>query len=237
MNKELNVKLNFKTSGQNYECPLCKTKGYVTYSPPLAQAYIVCPKCGQTLFSNVEPFKYKIIALMGEAGSGKDFLLKAAKIRYPNYHSIVSCTTRPPREGEVNGEAYHFLTDLEFENKIRNGEMFEHVGFRGWSYGTSSDSLSATGVNIGVFNAEGIRQLMANPRVELKVFWVAAAPKTRLLRQLNREENPDVEEVIRRFGTDEEDFSKIDFPYETISNESAAFSAVMSELDKLVWAD
>ena len=89
-----------------------------------------CPLCGRPISTSDEPFKYKIIALMGEAGSGKDFLLKAAKIRYPEYHSIVSCTSRPPREGEVDGEAYHFLTDLEFENKIRNGEMFEFTNKR-----------------------------------------------------------------------------------------------------------
>ena len=233
----MSKKIDLKSNGQYFECPLCATKGSIQYCPPLSTPYVVCPKCGETLFSNVEPFKYKIIALMGEAGSGKDFLLRAAMTRYPEYHPIVSCTTRPPREGEVNGVAYHFLTEGEFAEKIHNKEMFEYVEFRGWYYGTSSDSLSATGINIGVFNAEGIRQLMENPRVELKVFWVAAAPKTRLLRQLNREENPDVEEIIRRFGTDEEDFSTIDFPYETICNDSTAFSAVMSELDKLVWAE
>lgn len=237
MKKVLNVDIPFSTTGKNFKCKCgCESEDFQTYySPSIGTAFLICTKCGEKV--STMPFKYKIIALMGEAGSGKDFLLKAAKARYPEYHEIISCTTRPPREGEKNGVNYHFLNEDDFVKKIHYKEMLEHVEFRGWHYGTDTDTLYANCVNIGVFNPDGIRQLMANPRVELKVFWVAAAPKTRLLRQLNREENPDVEEIIRRFGTDEEDFSKIDFPYETISNDSTAFSAVMSELDKLVWAD
>lgn len=45
--------------------------------------------------------KVKLIALMGKAGSGKDTILKHLSSHYPDkYHEIISCTTRPPREGE-----------------------------------------------------------------------------------------------------------------------------------------
>ena len=174
---------------------------------------------------------------MGEAGSGKDFLLRTLLKLHPEWHGVVSCTTRPPREGEVNGEAYHFLEEEEFLNKVKNNEMFEHVEFRGWYYGTGVDGLCATRTNVGVFNVEGIRQLASNPRVELKVYWVAAAPKTRLLRQLTREENPNVEEIVRRFRTDEEDFATVDFDYETVSNDSSSLPVLLDELDKIFWAE
>lgn len=58
--------------------------------------------------------KYKIIALIGEAGSGKDFLLRCARSKYPNYNTIISCTTRPKRMGEVEGINYYYLTNEEF---------------------------------------------------------------------------------------------------------------------------
>ena len=59
--------------------------------------------------------KYKIIALYGESGSGKDTLLREAiKIYGDKIHKIVGSTTRPPRTGEENGVAYHFLTNEEF---------------------------------------------------------------------------------------------------------------------------
>ena len=60
--------------------------------------------------------KYKIIALYGESGSGKDTLLREAiKIYGDKIHKIVGSTTRPPRTGEENGVAYHFLTNEEFK--------------------------------------------------------------------------------------------------------------------------
>ena len=48
--------------------------------------------------------KYKIIALIGAAGSGKDTILKNVLKEDSSIHEIVSCTTRPPREGEINGK-------------------------------------------------------------------------------------------------------------------------------------
>lgn len=55
--------------------------------------------------------KLKVVAIMGKAGSGKDTILRALVNKFPDrYNEIVSCTTRPPREGEQEGVNYHFLT-------------------------------------------------------------------------------------------------------------------------------
>lgn len=164
--------------------------------------------------------KYKIIALMGKAGSGKDTIMKEVLKVYPGLHEIVSCTTRPPREGEVHGKNYFFLTEEEFAAKVLNMEMFEATSFRDWFYGMSTDSLDETVINIGVFNPDGIDALLESPEVDLTVFYVHASDKTRLMRQLNREHNPDVEEIIRRYSTDKEDFNDLDFNYIDITNET-----------------
>ena len=78
--------------------------------------------------------KYKIIALIGEAGSGKDFLLRCAKNKYPEYNEIISCTTRPKRSGEIDGKNYYFLTNKEFDSLVKNGKMLETANFNGWNY-------------------------------------------------------------------------------------------------------
>ena len=163
---------------------------------------------------------YKIIALMGQAGSGKDRLLKESLKAVPDLNEIISCTTRPPREGEVHGKNYYFLSNEEFAQKVINFEMLEATSFRDWFYGTSIDALSEDKVNIGVFNPDGIYALLESPNVEVCVYWVNANPKTRLMRQLQREENPDVNEIIRRYGTDEKDFSDISFTYTKLDNET-----------------
>ena len=166
---------------------------------------------------------YKIIALIGEAGSGKDTIMQNILIKYPlMFNEIISCTTRPRRENEIEGVNYYFLTPEQFSDKVLNYEMLEATSFNGWFYGTSLDSLRSDVLNIGVFNPDGIRAIISNPEVEVRVFRIAASDKTRLLRQLNRENSPNVDEIVRRYKTDKEDFSDLDFDYTEISNEASA---------------
>ena len=53
---------------------------------------------------------YKIIALIGKAGAGKDTILREIIKSNPDLHEMISCTTRPKREGEVDGVNYFYLT-------------------------------------------------------------------------------------------------------------------------------
>ena len=163
---------------------------------------------------------YKVIALIGEAGSGKDTIMKEVLKKNLHLHEIVSFTTRPPRENEVNGVNYYFVDGDTFADKLVNGEMLEASCFNGWFYGTGFDSLRSDCVNIGVFNPEGIDSMMAygKEKFEIYVYYVAATPKNRLLRQLNREKNPDVDEIIRRYKADLFDFEDLDFHYNEIQN-------------------
>ena len=164
---------------------------------------------------------YKIIALIGKAGSGKDTILKEILKQEPiKYNEIVSCTTRPKRENEIDGVNYYFLTPSEFANKILNYEMLEATSFNDWFYGTSYDSLRSGIPNIGVFNPDGIRALSQNNDINLTVYYIQASDKTRLLRQLNRENNPNVAEIVRRYKTDEEDFDGLEFETINLTNEN-----------------
>lgn len=145
---------------------------------------------------------YKVIALIGKAGAGKDFLLQKVLAAHPEYHEIISHTTRPPREGEVNGKNYYFVTEEEFAAT----PMLEEVTFRDWHYGTSLNAFDPAAINIGVFNPDGLRKLAQYENITLYPFYVFASDRLRLQRQLNREGNPDVEEIVRRFQADVVDF-------------------------------
>ena len=159
--------------------------------------------------------KIKIVALIGKAGSGKDTLLKRLVKDNEGFNEIISCTTRPPREGERDGFAYHFLTDEEYAAKVLQGDMLEAAAFRDWVYGTSYESLDEDKINIGVFNPTGIESLMCHKKlIDLQVFYIICSDKERLIRQLNRESNPDIDEIFRRFNTDRDDFFDLDFELE-----------------------
>ena len=153
---------------------------------------------------------YKIIAIMGEAGTGKDSLMQEILKLKPEFHEIISCTTRPMRQGEAEGVNYYYYTPEYFGDRVLHDEMLECTVFNDWFYGTSYDSVRSDCVNIGVFNPTGVESLLARPDVDVKVIRVVAEDKTRLLRQLNREKWPDVREIIRRFNADWMDFEGID---------------------------
>ena len=164
---------------------------------------------------------YNIVALIGEAGSGKDTIMQEILKRCPkSFNEIISCTTRPMREGEAEGVNYFYLTPEEFAKKTHNGEMLETSGFNNWFYGTSYDGLKTNITNIGVFNPTGIYSLLKKDDVNLIVYKIDCNSKTRLLRQLNRENNPNVDEIIRRFSADKSDFADLEFEYIEVKNET-----------------
>jgi guanylate kinase len=91
--------------------------------------------------------------------------------------------------------------------------MLEATVFNDWCYGTSIDNLSNDKINIGVFNPEGVGLLRGRDNIKLILIYIEAKDKDRLLRQLNRENDPDVHEIIRRYSTDEMDFAEEEIEY------------------------
>ena len=170
--------------------------------------------------------KIKIVALFGPAGSGKDYLVKKTingeYIKKERVFEIISQTTRPPRENEKDGVDYYFKTENDFLLDINTNNLLEWTIFRDWYYGTNLYALDEDKINIGVFNVQGIQTLLKDDRIEIYPVAIKASAKTRLIRQLTREENPNIGEIFRRYDADERDFSFIDFKYTIIENEDGS---------------
>lgn len=166
--------------------------------------------------------KIKVLALFGESGAGKDTIqhwlewyLKDA------VHGIVSYTTRPRRSYEVEGRDYYFISEDKFFNQMENNKILEFTCFNGWFYGTSVNELKKDKINIGVFNPQGVRSLLAHlDIIEVLPVWIKANDKQRLLRSLKREICPDCAEICRRFLADQKDFQGINFEYEFFLNDT-----------------
>lgn len=71
------------------------------------------------------------------AGTGKTTLVGKLLKEFPSVMQSISFTTRKPREGEIPGVHYHFITESEFNEKISAGDFLEYVKLYGTYYGTS----------------------------------------------------------------------------------------------------
>ena len=140
------------------------------------------------------------IAIVGAAATGKDFLRKRMMDRGMVYG--VSCTTRFPREGEVHGKDYYYLTPEEFESKIERGEFVEWQDFNGWKYGLTKDEFERCDVMI--LNAEAVTLLDAKYRNRLFVIYLDIAEDIRRERLGIRNDKND--STDRRIIADNEQF-------------------------------
>lgn len=105
-----------------------------------------------------------ILLISAPSGAGKTTVAEGMITTSPNLRRVTTCTTRPPRAGEVPGRDYHFLTPEEFASRQAGGEFLEQATVYGKSYGTlkrSVHELLEAGqdvlLNIDVQGAERVR--------------------------------------------------------------------------------
>ncbi len=79
-----------------------------------------------------------LIVVSGPSGVGKDTIIEALRARAEGstYHYVVTCTTRPPRPGEVDGASYHFVSHERFAALREAGAFLEWAEVHGNWYGT-----------------------------------------------------------------------------------------------------
>lgn len=161
----------------------------------------------------------KLIVLMGKSASGKDTIYKLLKEdKSLELKQLVPYTTRPMRAGEVEGEAYHFVTETQFKELLQKGRVIEHRSYNTvhglWRYFTVADeqidlskdsylliaTLEAYVSVLSYFGADKVVPVL-----------VTLDDGVRLERALSRErqqDNPKYEEMCRRFLADSQDYSE-----------------------------
>ena len=157
-----------------------------------------------------------VIGICGKSAAGKDstatrLVEEYKKIGIPA-KKIISYTTRPPREGEVDGVDYHFV-DLETFIDMQYKYMFvEHTEFRGWRYGTAINPFEEDCVNVCVLNPAGMSKLQTRYPWYLEAcecFYLKVPLFVRLKRSIKREHTFKWE-FIRRVFADWKNFSGYD---------------------------
>ncbi|MBR4207868.1 MAG: guanylate kinase [Lachnospiraceae bacterium] len=160
----------------------------------------------------------KLYCLIGKSASGKDSIYRLL-MEDPSLSlkPVVTCTTRPKRDGEEDGREYHFVSEDEMHAMEDAGLVAEsrvyHTVYGDWYYFTEGGrSLDLSeGDRLMIATLEAFASLKAYLGEEKTVpLYITLDDGERLERALNREraqKEPKYKEMCRRFLADEEDFS------------------------------
>jgi len=156
-----------------------------------------------------------LVLLSGASGAGKDTIKRELIKRYTNITSLPSYTDREPREGEVNGEIYNFISTEEFKELIEKNDLYEYDIHHNHYYGTSKhilDELLKSGKiivkDIDVNGTENLVKILGNDTKVVTIF--LRVPKEELHRRLlERNPNVDSKEIETRLNRLEYEESKI----------------------------
>ena len=127
----------------------------------------------------------RVLVITGPSGVGKGTLISELRERVPELELSVSATTRPPRTGELEGVDYYFLSEEEFDRRVRDGEFVEHAAYAGRRYGTLRAELDrrmrrGAGVVLEI-EVQGARQVRETVPDAVQVF--IAPPSLPALRE------------------------------------------------------
>lgn len=148
-----------------------------------------------------------LLLVSAPSGGGKTTVCTGLLASNPNLRRVVTCTTRTPRPGEVNGVDYHFFRREDFEARVAAGEFLEHAEVYGNRYGTLKAAvrdLLRTGrdvlLNIDVQGAASVRRVaVGDPELGGALVTVFLTPATLTeLEQRLRGRGSESDDTLRR---------------------------------------
>jgi guanylate kinase len=156
----------------------------------------------------------RLFTISGPSGAGKSSLCAALLKSGPDLTLSVSCTTRTPRSGEMNGKEYHFLSLTDFVAQRQSGHFLEWANVHGHLYGTrqsDAEALLSNGNDVLLeIDWQGARQVAEKMPDTIRIFILP----------------PSLDELRRRLIMRGQDDAH------TVSNRVAAAEAEMSHVDE-----
>lgn len=148
-----------------------------------------------------------MIIILGKTCSGKSTIQKEL-IRI-GFEPLVTYTTRPPRDGEINGVDYNFMSEDEFLEKVKNEEFAEYTYyetlFGRWYYGSLKKDITSN--KVVVLNPSGLYQLKNDTNLDITSVYIDVNNKVLRRRLKSRGDNK--KEYTRRLKADKNDFKHL----------------------------
>jgi len=178
-----------------------------------------------------------MLVLSSPSGAGKSTIARALLERDGHIAMSVSCTTRSPRPGEVDGKDYHFVTVEKFQQMVEAGQFLEHArvfdNYYGTPRGPVEDALAAGRDVLFDIDWQGTQQLGQNARADLVTVFILPPSLDELERRLHSRAQDSAEVVAKRMAKAGDEMSHwFEYDYILLNTEvDRSIARVQSILD------
>jgi guanylate kinase len=183
-----------------------------------------------------------LVIISGPSGVGKDTIIDALRARphAKDYHYVVTCTTRAPRPGEVDGVAYHFVSVGQFLAMRDAGELLEATEVHGRWYGTPraevADALAAGHDVILKIDVQGAQTVKERVSDALLVFVVPPSLEA-LFQRLKARATESADELeVRQRNAAIELARQDDYDY-VVVNDTGQVQRTAARIDEIIAAE
>ena len=149
-----------------------------------------------------------LLILSSPSGAGKTTLTKKIQQKYPNFKISVSHTTRSPRENEIDGVDYHFVSEVKFKKLANDKSFYEYAKIFDKYYGTlkeNVDKLIKTNDILFDIDWQGTKQLSKHKKLNLLKIYLITHSKEELKKRLVKRNQNSSKEIELRFKSFNED--------------------------------
>ena len=181
-----------------------------------------------------------LVVLSGPSGAGKDAVLDEMARRGHRFHRVITCTTRPPRNGERDGVDYFFVSDAEFDRLIETNGLLEHAVVYGHRSGVPKQQVVdrlRDGVDVYVrTDVQGAASIKRLAPGAVLVF-IAPSSLDRLEERIRARGADDEELIQRRLNTASAEMARSsEFDY-VVVNEDGRLEATVDRLVEILEAE
>lgn len=173
-----------------------------------------------------------LFVMSAPAGTGKTTLTQMLCEEFSCIKESISCTTRSPRHGEINGQHYHFLSEKDFKEKIKKNEFLEYAEVFGHLYGTLKSSVETQRQQgchvILVIDTQGALKL--KEKVKASSIFISPPNLEELKERLERRKTESYETIEKRLAWAKEELKMISYYDYHIVNDNliVAYDALRS---------
>ena len=177
-----------------------------------------------------------MVIIMGKTSSGKDTIVNELISKH-GFRKCVTYTTRPMRDGEKQDITYHFITEDDFKQKIREDFFTEYKSYDTelgiWYYGVALEDVeNADDKTVIILTPDGYRDVIKKVKNKPKSIYIYANNSTIKERLINRGDDP--KEAQRRLEHDNIDFKGVETEVDKIvyNNKGSNINDVVNKILK-----